>query len=128
VTGPPARRGRAVARVERSGETGMVTAELAIAFATVALMLAVSAGAVSAGLAQLRCVDAARAAARLGARGESLDAVRAAALARSPGGAEVTVSGDRTVTVVVAASVRLAGPLPPLAVSATAVAVAEGLE
>jgi hypothetical protein len=54
--------------------------------------------------------------------------VRAAALARSPGGAEVTVSGDRTVTVVVAASVRLAGPLPPLAVSATAVAVAEGLE
>ncbi|MDQ1681326.1 MAG: hypothetical protein QOI42_2185 [Frankiaceae bacterium] len=114
-------------------QRGMVTAELAVAVAAVAVLLSVSAGALSAGLAQLRCVDAARAAARVGARGESPEAVRAAALARSPRGAVVTLtrdqsSGDHTVTVVVAASVHVAGPLPALTVSATAVAAAEGLE
>ena len=75
--------------------------------------------------AQLRCVDAARAAARVAARGDSVAASTAAGRATGPPGARVTVtSSGSQVVVVVQADVRPFGAavrLPPVHVQARAV-------
>lgn len=83
-------------------EAGTATAELAVAVPALVLVLAVALAALDLGVTQVRCVDAARTAARLLARGE--DATQALAEARSagPAGAAVTVEeagGRVTVTV-----------------------------
>lgn len=81
--------------------------------------------------AQLRCVDAARAAARVAARGDGPTAVREAGQRLAPPGARVIVSssGDH-VEVRVSAQVRPFGAvlrvLPDIAVSGRAVAAVEG--
>jgi hypothetical protein len=108
---------------------GAVTAELAAAFAAIGFILAVAVGAVGVAVAQLQCVDSARAAARVAARGETSAAVVAAARQRAPTGAVVSV--DRStdaVRVTVRGFVRLIAPLPAIAVTATSVAAVEGLE
>ena len=89
------------------------------------LLLVVAVTAVSAVTAQLRCVDAAREAARAAARGAANPADAGQAVA--PDGASVTVdSGEERVRVVVRAQVRPLGPwLPSIPVSATAVAEPE---
>lgn len=83
-------------------DAGMATAEFAIVLPVIVAVLFWIVGTVAVGLDQIRCVDAARLAARSLARSDS-DAV-ALGLARSaaPSGATITVSsaGDRiTVTV-----------------------------
>ncbi len=107
-------------------EHGAATAELAVALPALVLVLSVALAAVDLGLAQVRCVDAARVGARLLARGEpnraALDEVRAAA----PDGARVSVTAEQgAVTVVVTAQVpallRPLGGLPPPTASARAV-------
>ncbi|MCU1676363.1 MAG: hypothetical protein JWM93_1121 [Frankiales bacterium] len=109
-------------------DTGAVTAELAVAFAAVAFVLAVALSSLSVVLAQLHCVDAARAAARVAARGESPAAVEFAARERAPAGAVITTQRDATtVRVSVSASVAFVAPLPSYDVSAVAVAAVEGL-
>jgi hypothetical protein len=60
-----------------SRESGMVTAELAVALPTLLLVLAVGLGAVSVVAGRVRCVDVAAVAARLAARGESPSTVAA---------------------------------------------------
>lgn len=88
-----------------------MTAEFAVILPVfVVLMTAILAAAIV-GVAQLRCVDAARVAARLAARSESLASVVAAAGAVAPAGAGVRVGrvGD-DVRVSVTAQVGL--PLP----------------
>ncbi len=87
----------------RRGETGSVTAELALGLPAVVLALVVVLVVASAAVAQLRCADAARAAARAAALGES-DAVvvqvvgelagddAAVVVTRSDGWVHVTVS------------------------------------
>jgi len=77
--------------------------------------------------AQVRCLDAARSAARLAARGEGEGLVRGAALAVAPTGARVSVtSGGGAVRVVVGATVRLPLPgSPALEVSASATSANE---
>ena len=57
-------------RTGRRRERGTATAELAVALPSLVLVLAVALAAVDLGLAQVRCVDAARLGARLLARGE----------------------------------------------------------
>ena len=69
----------------------MVTAELAVALPAVVLVLGACLAGVSAGIDQIRCVDAARLGARAAARGDSAAASRAAALAAAPEGAVVTI-------------------------------------
>jgi len=87
---------------------GSVTAELALALPAVILVLGALLGTGQVVGAQLRCVDAARAAARLAARGEPADPVVAAGQRLAPGGARVEVTlGAQTATVAVSASVRL---------------------
>ncbi len=105
-------------------DQGTVTVEAALALCSLVTVLALVLAAVSAVAAQLRCVDAAREAARLTARGEQ---VRGEELARriAPSSAvvAVTVRGDE-----VSARVSVnatAGLLPGIEVGAEAAAVLE---
>lgn len=108
----------------RTDDRGTVTVEAALALCSLVVVLALVLAAVSAVAAQLRCVDAAREAARLTARGEQ---DRAEELARrvAPAGAVVvvTVHGDE-VTARVSANAA-AGLLPRIEIRAEAAAVME---
>lgn len=75
-----------------AGARGSVTAETALALPAVGLvaMAVVAVGSVA--TAQLQCVDAARAGARLAARGEPANRVTATSASIAPHGAAVTVA------------------------------------
>lgn len=99
----------------------MVTVEAAYGIAAIVAVLLLGIGVVSAALAQVRCVDAAREVARLAAIGQD-DAVTYGRRI-APAGAAVSLRTDvEAVVVSVSASVPL---LPLLRVSAEAVAVRE---
>jgi len=96
--------------------------EAAIALTAVVIVLALCLGAVLAASIDLRCIDAAREAARLTARG---DEVKAAAVARKllPSGAQIAARNDGDYVVV---TVTAAEPLfPLLSIRAEAVAAME---
>ncbi|MFC8531988.1 TadE family type IV pilus minor pilin [Nocardia sp. NPDC057227] len=104
------------------GDRGAVTVEAAIAIATLVAVVALCLGALLAASAQVRCVDAAREAARLAARGDRPQA-EAAARQVAPTGAEITLRHDGALVVAqVTASVPL---LPGLRLRAEAVAAVE---
>jgi hypothetical protein len=84
-------------------------------------VVAMAVAAVAATLAQVRCVDAAREAARLAARGDTAAAVPAAEAVGPPG---LSVQVDRAGTTVTV-RVHAPTPLPGLTVSAVAVAAVE---
>lgn len=110
------------ARVRLREERGAVTVEAAIAMASLTVVLLLAVGAVLALTVHVQCLDAAREAARLTARGEDERAVSAAHEVAPPGAdVKVSTSGD-TVTAVVSARSRL---LPGLELSGRAVAVLE---
>jgi Flp pilus assembly protein TadG len=99
----------------RSGgvDRGSVTAEIALALPALVLLLTVVVGVGRVVTAQIQCVDGARAAARLAARGEPSGRVRTAATTAGPAGAQVHLARDpagSTVTVVV--RTRLVLPVP----------------
>jgi hypothetical protein len=77
-------------------EDGMATAELAVAMPALLLVLVLALAGVRLGIDQARCLDAARAAARLLARGEPTGTVVAEARSLAPPGARVVTgrSGD----------------------------------
>jgi Flp pilus assembly protein TadG len=103
-----------------------VTAETALALPALVVVLTAVLGTGQVLLAQVRCVDAARAAARAAARGDSSDAVTDLARRLAPGGSTVTLTdGVETVEVRVRAGVRVAVAVPPVAVGASAVAARE---
>ncbi|NHA68292.1 TadE family type IV pilus minor pilin [Phycicoccus flavus] len=105
----------------RGRETGMATAELAVAVPALVVVLALGLAAVRLGIDRVRVVDAAHLAARVVARGEPGSAARAAASAAAPTGSEVSVSvGGGTVRVVVTA------PAPPVLGAIGLGAVARG--
>ena len=124
--------GRARRRVAHAGERrrtdpGVVTAEFAMALPAVVIVLAAVLATATVALDQMRCTDAARAAARAAARNEPAATVAAVARAEGPPGAEVQVSrvGDRVVvTVSAGVKVRLLGT-QTIRVSSRAVAVRE---
>ncbi|WP_327152490.1 TadE family type IV pilus minor pilin [Nocardia sp. NBC_01329] len=105
-----------------SDETGSVTVEAAIALGAIAVTATLCMGAVFAAVTQVRCVDAAREAARLAARGDRAVAVDAARRV-APAGAEISLrdEGDRVVALV-ASDTPL---IPVLELRAEAVAVKE---
>jgi Flp pilus assembly protein TadG len=102
----------------------MVTAETAVVLPVLLLVLAGAVAAVTVVGAQLRCVDAAREAARAAARGEALATVSRLAAETAPPGAVTSVSADGDdVRVTVSAEVAPLGPVPlRVEVRATAVA------
>jgi Flp pilus assembly protein TadG len=105
-------------------DRGMVTVEAALALCSLVVVLAIAFAGISAVAAQLRCIDAAREAARLTARGEQ---GRGEELARrlAPRNAvvQVSVRGDE-VTARVSAD-PVAELLPGVEVAAEAAAVLE---
>ena len=106
---------------------GMATVEVAVVLPALVLLVAVGISAVSAVTGQLRCVDAAREAARAAARGEPARQVQAEAVRAAPAGARVTVRvvGDEVVVVVSARHHPLVSVLPAIPVSGTAVGLRE---
>lgn len=105
-------------------ERGSVATEFAAVLPVAILLLLTGVTAITAVGTRMRCLDAAREAALAGSRGESAE--HAASL-RAPPGATVSVqAGPETVTAAVTADVPLLGGLlPPLRVSADAVAATE---
>ena len=116
---------------ELSGAGGSVTAETAVLLPVLLVVLAAAISVLACVAAQLRCVDAARSAARVAARGDAPDLVRGTAERLAPPGATVSlVSTVDTVEVVVSARVRPLGSalrLPTVGVSGSAVAGREDL-
>src|SRR4051794_28577883 len=91
-------------------ERGYVTAETALALPALALVLAFALWAVQVVAGQLRCVDAAREAARALARGDSQSVARAAAQRAAPPGAVIAMtSGGTEASVTVSADIRAPG-------------------
>ena len=90
----------------------MVTAETAVVLPVLLFVLAAAVAAVVVVGAQLRCVDAAREAARAAARGDPAAQVQEIARRAAPPGATTSVgtSGDQ-VSVTVTAPVRPLGPV-----------------
>lgn len=115
----------------RSGyrDGGSVTAETAVLLPVLMVVLAAAVGVLACVAAQLRCVDAARAAARVAARGEAVPEVRETGRRLAPADARVSVLSDGdTVEVLVSAAVRPFGGalrLPGVPVSGRAAAAVE---
>ncbi|MDO5698125.1 MAG: TadE family type IV pilus minor pilin [Dermatophilus congolensis] len=115
------------ARADRGGartrrDSGFVTAELAVALPAVVLVLVFAVAVLGLVLDQIRCVDAARLAARAVARGDTTSAVVTLAREAAPEGARVDVKKGPPVRVEVVAPPRK--PWLPDAVRARAVATA----
>ncbi len=113
-----------------SGHRGSATAETAVLLPVLVVVLAAAVWVLACLAAQLQCVDAARAAARAAARGDTPGAVRTVGERLAPPGAAVRVSsGDGTVQVLVTAEARPFGSvlrvLPAMAVSGRATAAVE---
>ncbi len=113
--------------MSRRRDGGMATAELAVVLPTLVLIIAAGLTMVSVVLAQVRCVDAAREAARAAARGELPEVVRSAAVRAAPAGASVEVrsAGEEVRVTVSSRAGRIGGLLPTFRVSAIAVALRE---
>ncbi|MFI7675131.1 TadE family type IV pilus minor pilin [Actinophytocola sp. NPDC049390] len=108
----------------RLGDRGGVTVETAIAISAFVLVLGMALGGTSAMADQVRCVDAAREAARLTARGEQ-DQARAAAERIAPQNAEVTITMTGEHIEVHVNATPVGGLLPGLRLHASAFAVRE---
>ena len=115
----------------RLRDAGYVTAETAMVLPVLAGLLAVALWAIAVAAAQVKCVDAARDAARALARGETAATASAVAIDAAPPGStiELSHSGDRVVVIVRATVGKGLGPLSAIAaptVTATAIAESEG--
>ncbi len=118
------RRGHGSRLDHEQDDRGSVTVEAALVLAVLMVVVAACLAGIGCVIAQMRCVDAAREAARLSGRGDS--AAASAAVARiAPPGAVLTVrfNGDMvTATVQVGVVSRL---LPGVSVGASATAIKE---
>lgn len=93
---------------EREKDRGFVTAESAVVLPVLVIVAMALVGALLAVVAQIECVDAARAGARAAARQDPADAVVEVAREAAPRGAKVTLSreGDQVRVAVVAKPMR----------------------
>lgn len=108
------------------GEAGSVTAEAAVALPALVVVLLASLAGLAAMAGQVRCVDAARAGARVAARGEPDTVARAAAAQAAPDAAVVSLSrAGGLVRVEVRARVSLGPRLGSVTLAAAAVAADE---
>jgi hypothetical protein len=115
---------------KRGGEAGMVTAETAVVLPIITAFALVLLWLISAGITEIRLVDAARDAARSLSRGEDESAVRAQLAATGPPGSQLVVlraGGDVTAEASVSAEAPgwLLVPLPAIPLHASATTQAE---
>lgn len=114
---------------DEAADRGSATAELAVVLPALVLVATLCLGAIGAVATHVRCLDAARAAAREAARGEEYSVVRGLAQQRAPVRATVSVSETGgLVTVQVRARVPLLGGSETwgVEVGGSAVAAVEG--
>jgi TadE-like protein len=111
-------------RLAVDGEGGSATVEAALAVCAVVVVLAMALAGSAAVLAQLRCTDAAREAARLVARGEPEQAEQAARRV-APAGAQIAVRVQGDEVLVHVGAEPGGGILPGLSIRAEAVAILE---
>ncbi|MCL2467223.1 MAG: pilus assembly protein TadE [Micrococcales bacterium] len=105
----------------RRREAGSVTAELAVGMVAVAMVLVVVLAVAAATVAQVRCVDAARSAARAAALGEDDASVRDTAARVAGSGATVTTTrADGWITVTVSTPLVAQGPFTGLRATGSA--------
>lgn len=109
-------------------DSGMVTAELAVAFIAVIAIVATVVGIAGVVIAQARCVDASYAAARASARGDAHDQAVKAGEDRAPDNAaiDIHVDGEVVRATVIARVGILGGLLPAMTVRSTSIADIEG--
>ncbi|HEX3787604.1 MAG TPA: TadE family type IV pilus minor pilin [Pseudonocardiaceae bacterium] len=107
-----------------TGDDGMVTVESAIALCAFVTVLVMVLAGTSAVLAEIRCTDAAREAARLVARGDT-DGARQAVARIAPSGATYTVDTQGPAVSVVVTARPAGSLLPGVRVNAQAYAVRE---
>lgn len=100
-----------------------MTIEAAIGLAVLTLVVAACLAGIACLVAQLRCADAAREAARLAARGDEAGAAEAVS-ALAPAGAALSLTGGEVVTATVSAA-PVGGLLPGVVISASASAARE---
>lgn len=108
----------------RPDDRGVVTVEAAIALGAFVMFLGLALSGLSAAADQVRCVDAAREAARLVARGEPEQA-RVAAARIAPEGAEITINIEGEHIEVDVHAVPADGLLPGIRLHAEAFAIRE---
>jgi Flp pilus assembly protein TadG len=114
-------------RTQRRGDRGSATAETALALPALVVLVAAGMTAIMVGSAQLRCIDAAREAARAVARGEPAGRVREIANQAAPTGArtDIATTGD-LITVTTSAEVHpISGLLPAIVVRGRVITLAE---
>ena len=113
--------------MSRRPDGGMATAELAVVLPTLVLIIAAGLSMLSVVVAQVRCVDAAREAARAAARDEPTEVVRATATRAAPRQRAWTsaLTGRRSRSRSPHVPARSALLLPSFRVTATAVALRE---
>jgi len=105
-------------------DRGSVTVEAALVIPLLVLVFAACLAGIACLVMQLRCIDAAREAARLAGRGD-MGTARSAA-AQLAGGASVEISVESDVVRVRVSDRPLGGLLPGVRIDATAVAAVEG--
>ena len=111
---------------EARDEDGYATAEAAVALPALLVVLALAVGVLVSVGAELRCVDAARAAARVAARGDADTVAQRAGAAVAPEGSRIRVEHrGNQVWVAVSDDVRPFPMFPSIHVSAKAVAEVE---
>jgi hypothetical protein len=111
-------------RRRKQGDRGSVTVEAAIALTAFVVFLGLALGGLMAAADQVRCVDAAREAARIAARGE-LDRAKEAAARVAPPGAEITIGAEDEHIHVDVRAEPVGGLLPGVRLHAEAFAVRE---
>jgi Flp pilus assembly protein TadG len=111
----------------RNKDGGSASVELAVALPSLVLLVMAGVAMVSLATGQMRCVDAAREAARAVARGDSASVAYAIARQVAPRGAEVRVesSGERVIVTVSARGQALSRLVAPMPISGRAVALRE---
>ena len=119
-TGPTSPRGAAADPADR----GSVTVEAAVALSAVVVVLVGCLTGLACVIAQLRCTDAAREAARLAARGD-LAAARSAAAGLAPSGFSLSLDDDGDLVSASVAGPAVGGMLPGVRISAIQVAARE---
>jgi len=108
-------------------DRGGVTVEAAMALAVLAVVLVSCLAGIACLIAQIRCADAAREAARLAGRGDA-DLAASAVATLAPDGAALSLGGDGDLVTATVTASAVGGLLPGVTITATAAAAREPVQ